>query len=98
MDGTAGETPAGGEMATKATKIELENRTRTVWLIEHPDGDVILGNSSDRIVKGERDTRYQPDPLQEIPKAKYDSFPAHSRKLIDSLVKRGDLQRRELAA
>jgi len=80
------------------TKIEIENRKRFVWLFEHPDGDVVVGDSADRIVAGERDVRYQPDPRVEIPKAKYDSFPAHSRRLIDSLVKRGDLQLRELAA
>lgn len=82
-------------MATK--EIELENRTDTRWVLEHPEGDIHLGQSADRDAL-ERDPIYRPSPVVKLTPAKFGAMPEHSRRTLDTLVARGDVQRREIAA
>lgn len=80
-------------------RIELENRSREVWIFEHPTrGRILLGDEKDRAVQGERDPRYQPDPVVRLTKADYDALPPTDRRTIDALVRDGKVDRREIPA
>lgn len=89
------ETP---EPPARTGRVELENRSDSIWLFEHPTlGDVVLGADEDRNVK-ERDPRFQPHPILTLDCADYAALRECDLKTIDFLVKKGDVQRRELAA
>lgn len=79
-----------------ASKIEFENRSRTLWVLEHPDGDIIFGDAADRLV-ADRDPVHQRDPRVVLSAAKLERMPPHSRSALNKLVDNGDIQRRELA-
>jgi hypothetical protein len=85
-------------MANGPAKVEIENRTTQRWLLEHPDGVIVIGDERDRVVQGERDPFYQPNPVVTLTRQQLERMPEHSRKMLDKLVARGDFQRRELAA
>jgi hypothetical protein len=80
-------------------KIQIENRGRRLWMLEHPTrGRIVIGDSADRVVKGTRDPRYQPDPVVVFTRAEFDALPETDRKTVAALVKRGELQQIELAS
>lgn len=79
-------------------RIELENRSREVWVFDHPTrGRILLGDEKDRNVQN-RDPRYQPDPVVRFTKADYDALLPTDRRTIDALVAAGKVDRREVAA
>lgn len=78
--------------------IRYENRTRTAWVVEHPDGDLVFGQSVDRdIPDAERDPVHQRSPIVSLDREREARLPEHSRRFLDGLVAKGLVDRREAA-
>lgn len=77
-------------------KVQLENRTEDIWLFN--GAKTVLGSSLDRTVKGERDPRYQPNPVIALGSDEIATWGEHDRRTLDHLVKSGAVERRELSA
>lgn len=83
----------------KGGRVQFENRTRAAYVIEHPSGDRIFGQSVDRdIPKDLQDPIHRRSPVVEFSREQFDQLPPHSAKFLDVLVAKGDLDRRDLAA
>lgn len=90
--------------ADKAAILEFENRTRTRWMLEiaapaagDPPEVVVFGDMIDRNVPN-RHPVFQRDPVVRLTPAQYERLTPASRRLLDTLVAKHDIDRRELAA
>lgn len=77
---------------------EYENRTRTRWVLEHPEGDLVFGDSKDRDVpKAERNHNLR-DPVVPISAATLETMPEHSKTFLATLLAKGHVELRRAAA
>lgn len=94
--------------ATKAIKVRIENRTRSVYHIPVkggvPDwmqGHLILGDREDTddvVPPAGRDNKLQPSPVVERTGQEFEAFGPDAHKVLKDLVGQGVLRIEELAA
>jgi hypothetical protein len=92
--------PEGGApkaAPSKAGRVQYENRTRTRFVIDHPDGDKIFGQSVDRDAPKEAlHPVHRPSPVVTFTREEHDRIPEYAQKYLASLVAKGHVDRREL--
>ena len=75
-----------------------ENRTRSQWVLEHPDGDIVFGDSELRNLPEERRTPHLRSPVVPITAEQLSTMPEHSVRFLATLITKGDIELRRAAA